>query len=67
VKKTLLDGNHGSNLLGAIAVALVAGHVEWSRVFSGKLSEPETFAETAKVIAITLLATYAYYVGRPTQ
>lgn len=59
----ILDGDKGSNILTAVAAALIGGHVNWSLAFRG-FQSAESATELAKVAGMAILAVYGYYVGK---
>jgi hypothetical protein len=61
----LLDGNKGSNVLGAILTAILAAHVDYSKALKGfKFDDMDASMESAKLAGAVVLAVFAYFVGR---
>ena len=63
--KHVLDGNKGSNILGAILVPALGAKIDWALCVRGlKFDDMAAAAELAKLTGILVLGTYAFFVGR---
>lgn len=61
----LLDGDKGSNLLGAVLVAILGAHINYMQALAGFKFENMTDAgESAKVVGTVVLAVFAWFVGK---
>ena len=61
----VLDGNKGSNILGAILVPVLAAKIDWAKCIRGlQFNDLDAATELAKLTAILTLAVYAFFVGR---
>ena len=65
VLKHALDGNKGSNILGAIILALTALDVNWAKAIAGvHMQDTDSALELAKVVSAVIAAVFAYFVGK---
>lgn len=61
----VLDGDKGSNLLGAVLVALLAGNIDWVKALQGfKFNNQDEAMESAKVAGIVVVAVFSWFVGK---
>jgi hypothetical protein len=61
----VLDGNKGSNILGAIITAILAANVDYSKALRGfQFQKPDEAMEAAKLTGAVVLAVFAYFVGK---
>lgn len=61
----MLDGNKGSNILGAILTAMLAANINYAKALAGfRFDNMDNAAESAKLLATIVLAVFAYFVGK---
>ncbi len=61
----ILDGNTGSNILGAILTAVLAANINFMKAVDGfKFDSADNAQESAKLVTTTVLALFAYFVGK---
>lgn len=65
VLKHILDGNKGSNILGAIIMGLMAANLDWAKAIAGfKFQDAAAATESAKLVGTMVCALFAYFVGK---
>ena len=60
----IIDGDHGSTALGAIAAAILASGVDFSKLGSFTLA-PGGAAELGKLAGAVILALWGFNTGKP--
>lgn len=65
VLNNVLDGDKGSNILGALLTAVVAAKVDYVKAMAGfQFKSAGDAAESAKLVSAVALATFAWFVGK---
>jgi len=65
VLKHVLDGNKGSNILGAVIAALMGANINWSLAIAGfKFQDAAATTESAKLVGTVVVCVFAYFVGK---
>lgn len=60
-----LEGNTGSNIIGAVLVAIVASNVNYTDAFEGfRFEDMNKAMESAKLVGAIGLGLFAWFVGR---
>ena len=61
----VLDGNKGSNILGAILTAVVGSQINYVRAFQGfRFDNMDNAMESAKLVGTLVVAVFALFVGK---
>lgn len=65
VLNQVLDGNKGSNILGAVITAVLGSQIDYVKAMAGfHFDNAANAAESAKLVSVVVLATFAYFVGK---
>lgn len=60
-----LNGNKGSNILGAVLVAVLAVNIDYMKAIEGfKFEDPKASEESAKLVSAAIAGAFAWYVGK---
>lgn len=59
----MVDGDHGSTILGVIAAALVGANLDWGLMLQG-FHDQRSAMECGKFIAIAVMAIWGYFIGK---
>jgi hypothetical protein len=63
----MLDGNQGSNILGALIAAVMGARIDYVKALDGfKFDNMDNAMESAKLVGTILVAVFAYFVGKKT-
>jgi len=61
----LLDGDKGSNILGAIITAVVGSQINYVRAFQGfQFDNMDNSMESARLVGTLVVAVFAWFVGK---
>jgi hypothetical protein len=61
----VLEGNTGSNILGAVILAVQAGHINYAQAIQGfQFNNLANATESASLVGTLIVGVFAYFVGK---